>query len=79
MKKCPVCGTKYANDKEFCELDRAYLNEMSDEEAEKEALKEEEKRIPFDKKRVATACIYACAFIAGIAILVYWMSGGFNS
>ena len=37
MKKCPVCGTKYANDKEFCDLDRALLVECEDE---KEKLKE---------------------------------------
>ena len=72
MKKCPVCGTKYANDKEFCELDRALLVECEDE---KEKLKEEEPKEPFNKKRLAVACIYACGFIALIMVLYYWLSG----
>ena len=75
MKKCPVCGTKYANDKEFCELDRALLVECEDE---KEKLKEETPAEPFNKKRLLIACIYACGFIALIIVLYYWLGGGFK-
>lgn len=73
MKKCPVCGTKYANDKEFCELDRAYLVDCPDEETKKE----EKAKEPFNKKRLVTACIYACVFIAFIVILYKIAGGGF--
>ena len=76
MKKCPVCGTKYANDKEFCELDRALLVECAEEPGE---LKEEKPAEPFSKKRLAVACIYACGFIGLIILLYYWLGGGFSS
>ena len=75
MKKCPVCGTKYANDKEFCELDRALLVEC-EEKPEKQ--KEDTPSEPFNKKRLAIACIYACGFIALIMVLYYWLGGGFS-
>ena len=75
MKKCPVCGTKYANDKEFCELDRALLVDCP-EETEKR--KEESAVEPFNKKRLLIACIYACGFIGLIIVLYYWLGGGFS-
>ena len=74
MKRCPVCGTKYANDKEFCEIDRAYLEDCPEEETKKD----EQKKIPFDKKRLATAAIYACVFIAFIVIIYSIAGGGFK-
>ena len=74
MKKCPVCGTKYSNEKEFCELDRALLVECEDEETKKE----EQPIEPFNKKRFWTACAFACGFIAFIMLLYYFIGGGFS-
>ena len=70
-----MCGTKYANDKEFCELDRALLVECGDEKKE---LKEDTPNEPFNKKRLAVACVYACGFIALIIVLYNWLGGGFS-
>ena len=74
MKKCPVCGTKYADSKEFCELDRALLEPCEEKEETKEVPPAE----PFNRKRLIVACLYACGFIGFIFLLYFILGGGFR-
>ena len=60
MKICPVCRIKYDDKAESCAKCRAILIPY-----------EEEAEAPFDKKRLWTAILWTCGFMAVVAGLYY--------
>lgn len=65
MRICPICKLKYADDKVFCDRCRAYLEPMKDHDAQ------DEKKVPFNGKRVLVAIVCMVAFMAFIMVLYY--------
>lgn len=66
MKKCPICKVEFSDEAEFCPTCQAKLTPV-----------EKEENAPFDRKRLITAIVSTCGFMAVIA-LIYFVIGLLN-